>query len=243
MTYSFKNMPLTPTVARKHIIEYLQKMDRPKKRVDIIKYVENEHVKSGGMASNNATGPVKKAIASLLDENLVDNPLNGYYQLKNKVPSENTDPDLAIQEIQEPVEIEEEDAGLINVGKIIGAGPESVYVYYNLSDYELAQQKNNDFWPCKIGMTVGDVTIRILTQGIGTSMYRAPAVGLVIKCEDSRPLEKMIHKVLENANCKIESKFGSEWFHTSPDRIEQLFYDYLKIIDNMGKGIPITNTE
>jgi HTH-type transcriptional regulator/antitoxin HipB len=94
--------------------------------------------------------------------------------------------------------------------KVIGSGPESVYVYYFPSDYSPPS------WPCKIGRSKGDPLVRIRAQQ--ASMKERPLIPLVIKTDDSILLEAELHCSLTRCDA-----FGKEWFMTNPDEVERAY--------------------
>ena len=56
--YEYKGLPLTPTVAREHILECLHQHSIPVRRRDIVKYVEQQHQTHGGELGRDAVGSV-----------------------------------------------------------------------------------------------------------------------------------------------------------------------------------------
>ena len=99
------------------------------------------------------------------------------------------------------------------IEKEVGAGNESVYVYYFES-----QKGEADSWPCKVGRSRGCPENRIKQQQ--ASMMEEPVIGLIIWTENSRLDEAIIHNELSEN--KVES-FGKEWFYTKPGDIESLY--------------------
>ena len=66
-----------------------------------------------------------------------------------------------IMPMLEKEEVVEEKSYEYYVDKEIGAGKESVYVYYYDVYRELAQRDNQIFWQCKIGRTEKNVLERV----------------------------------------------------------------------------------
>ena len=54
-------------------------------------------------------------------------------------------------------------------------------------------------------------------------MTKLPVVGLVIKTDDARSLERAVHAALDAANARVEAAIGREWFATSPAKIKDWF--------------------
>jgi hypothetical protein len=101
----------------------------------------------------------------------------------------------------------------------LGSGAGAVYVYYYPRDKELAESKKESFWQCKVGMTESDVDTRIKAQRT-TASYEKPEIGLKIRTDNPRCLEKAIHAILELKGRKIDTDGGgNEWFLTSPTEV------------------------
>jgi len=120
--------------------------------------------------------------------------------------------------------------GKLTVGHRIGEGPECVYVYYHDSDAKLAKLDGQSSWPCKVGYTIGEPDARIIGQGAMTCFHRPPIVGLVIRTHDARSLERVLHSALTYVGRRIDAGAGSEWFNTSPERIERWFQAHLETL-------------
>jgi T5orf172 domain len=116
--------------------------------------------------------------------------------------------------------------GPLPVLKTIGEGRESVYVYYMKTEYELAKLQSRPTWLCKVGRTVGEPDLRILTQGALTAHSEVPIVPLVFKTEDSRNLERLIHAALAFSGRHRRGAPGTEWFDVNPSEIESLYESF-----------------
>ena len=79
-----------------------------------------------------------------------------------------------------------------------------------------------DKWPCKVGMTTSSITNRILSQS-STALPEYPHVALVIKTEDARKLETMLHNCLRYKKAETENAPGNEWFTSNPAEIKQIY--------------------
>ena len=211
------------------IIQYLGTQQKPVRRVDLTRYVENRHVELGGTAVANTQGRVMAALRRLVDDKMVLNPAFGFYSLIAKTTVE-----------IEAVETELNDATLVDgaseilvAERSLGSGDEIVYVYFQESERKLAGFENRKSWPCKVGYTAGSLTTRIISQGLVTSMSKLPCVGLVIKTEDGRNLERVLHSALDMAESRIPDALGSEWFETSPEKIAIWYLQFCEAIKEL----------
>ena len=73
-------------------------------------------------------------------------------------------------------------------------------------------------WECKVGMTESDIDTRIKAQRT-TAIYEKPEIGLEIRTDNPRCLEKAIHAILELKGRKMDTDGGNEWFLTSPNEV------------------------
>ena len=102
---------------------------------------------------------------------------------------------------------------------MLGSGSGAVYVYYYPRDKKLAESERRSVWECKVGMTESDVGNRVRSQRT-TAIYEEPEIGLEIRTDNPRCLEKAIHAILELKGRKIDtSGKGNEWFLTSPNEV------------------------
>jgi len=100
----------------------------------------------------------------------------------------------------------------------LGSGAGAVYVYYYPRDKKLAESEKKSVWECKIGRTEGDVGSRVKRQ-MTAAIYEKPEIGLEIRTDNPRCLEKAIHAILELKGRKIDTDGGNEWFFTSPNEV------------------------
>lgn len=101
----------------------------------------------------------------------------------------------------------------------IGSGTGAVYVYYFPRDKNLAESEGKSVWQCKVGRTEGDVGSRVKGQ-MTAAIYEKPEIGLEIRTDNPRCLEKAIHAILELKGRKIDTDGGgNEWFFTSPNEV------------------------
>jgi hypothetical protein len=85
-------------------------------------------------------------------------------------------------------------------------------------------------WECKIGSTGGEPIERVIGQGALTCFPRPPIIGLVIMTDDCRHLERILHAALTFARKRLPDGGGSEWFMTSPERVERWYNAFLQTI-------------
>jgi hypothetical protein len=189
--------------------------------------MEEAHAANGGTAGNGIAA-FKKAVADLIDRGIVRQPAPGFYELVGD--KSQGEAEAGVVEAGEPLEAASVGVELVSTNVVIGGGPESVYVYYNETDERLARAEGRDTWDCKIGFTAGNVSVRILGQAPLTSMARLPKVGLVIKTDDAKGLERVLHYMLDEAEARIDDAPGTEWFVTSPKRIADWYDAYSKAV-------------
>lgn len=221
--YKFEGLPLNPTMAMELIVQHLATQQRPVRRVDLTRIVENRHVELGGLAVTNTQNRVMQALRRLVDDKVISNPALGFYIL---ITSSQTASDGIEDFILEEAALIESATELLTTEMSIGAGTETVYVYFQEAERKLAGFENRKSWPCKVGYTGGSLTTRIISQGLATSMSKLPSVGLVIKTEDGRGLERILHSALDLAGARIADALGSEWFETSPEKISAWYEQF-----------------
>jgi len=173
-----------------------------------------------------------RVLRNLKDDGLVENFSPGWWrwvdcegngdsQALRQPDAQGATDDLAIESVNDVA------GGAIRAEKEVGAGPECVYVYFNPNDRVLAELQGRDVWECKVGRTSSsDATHRILGQGTRTALSRLPVIGLVIRTEDSAALERALHSSLRLLEADVPDSPGSEWFLTSPSRIEAWYASY-----------------
>lgn len=105
----------------------------------------------------------------------------------------------------------------------LGSGTGSVYLYYYPRDKESANSKRESVWECNIGMTKRSTSKRVGEQKEKFD-HQNPEIGLKIKTNNPRALEKAIHAILELKGQQVEtSGKGSEWFLTSPTEVVGIY--------------------
>lgn len=209
----YRGLKLTPNVFADILIELYD--GKQFERQDAIASVKKCFTEQGGILENrNYIDTFKKASQKLKDKGIVN---NGYgiwtlnYQLK--------DVEVVVQK--------ETDSKTYCVDKEIGSGNSSVYVYYYDAYKALADIKGQSVWECKIGRTDREPIQRIINQ-VGTCYPETPHIALIIYCEDSAKLETAIHSILKFKNRWIKDAPGDEWFMTSPEEIETIYFSILQ---------------
>jgi len=110
-----------------------------------------------------------------------------------------------------------------DVSLTLGSGTGSVYLYYYPRDKESANSKRESVWECNIGRTKRSISKRVGEQKEKFD-HQSPEIGLEIKTNNPRALEKAIHAILELKGQQVEtSGKGSEWFLTSPTEVAGIY--------------------
>ena len=218
--YPYRGMPLQP-VAFDTLAPRLFG-GKVVRRQDMIRAVVEEHRRLGGLPP--APGvPVepqaKLALRRMCATGVAERGGVGQYRFRADGSHEDVEPD------GEP-DTEEEEAAPptfdLPPERVIGDGPEMVYVYYLPTYRRLAEVEGRDRWACKVGFTRGLVSTRVLGQAT-TALPEIPVVGLALKGTRGRELEKTIHGMLGLNGRRIEGVPGREWFETSPAEVERIY--------------------
>jgi hypothetical protein len=178
------------------------------------------------LEADGAIPTVNKALKLLADQGIIESPRVGWWKIVQPLeqcslavpPTDIPAPESDETEAEAEPEPEPEPERRVHIQREIGNGPESVYVYYHDAYAELARRKGLFEWECKVGSTLGDPDLRVIGEGALTAFPRCPIIGLVIRTENARSLERAIHAALTLAGKRIEGGGGYEWFLTSPDR-------------------------
>lgn len=202
---SLLGVPLMVSNARRLVLKMF-KHKTQWRRKDLAVEVSKMHVSMGGISGQqNPQRIVKKVLSMLLKENAVIRVSFGTWRIVGSEPIQTS---CAIKDVAD---------------RIVGIGSGSVYCYFNPSDKELADIKGELSWPCKIGMTDGPVLDRIMEQGVRTAFSKPPRVGIIIKSDFPKTIERALHSALRIANASIRSAPGSEWFETSPEAVARWY--------------------
>jgi hypothetical protein len=222
---SHAGVPLMASVARRIILELFGKQSQWKTKA-LAREVEKIHLDRGGLkGAQTLRNVVNKALGYLLEDGQVENPEYGIWcgratgESKSEPVSDvsgNAVDEGAISEADELVPEE-----------TLGDGTETVYLYYSPNDRELAKLKGRDTWECKIGHSAtGKAADRILGQRPKTALSHPPLIGLEIRTDDSAALEQALHASLRLVEKEVPDSPGTEWFFTSPSRVEAWFLAY-----------------
>ena len=186
-------------------------------RWQIVNHVEEAHCKGVRKLSENEKQIVNDALISLKKKGLADNPERGFWSFLTTGESETP---KVIEKPQRQVDT----SGVKNIApeRTIGSGQGSVYLYYYPQYRERAESKDEKVWACKIGMTMhSEADGRIKEQATG--LPENPKMGLHIKTDKHRQIERIIHDILKVRGKHIEEAPGREWFLTSPSEVEDIY--------------------
>ena len=100
-------------------------------------------------------------------------------------------------------------------------GKDSVYLFYYPAYKELAEKNGEEFWQCKIGMTVDSVEKRVGTQGTG--IPEKATIALECRTDHPKELEDALHAILKLRGRHVTEAEGVEWFKTNPDEVERIY--------------------
>ena len=115
--------------------------------------------------------------------------------------------------------------------KFLGTGKQEVYLYYYPTYRENAELKRppvwkesrkDALWRCKIGET-HDQDTETRTKQQGRVFPEKKVTALVMRTDDSKRLETIIHEILKMWGRWIENAEGDEWFKTSPAEVERIY--------------------
>lgn len=189
------------------------------RRAELIEAVQEHHVANGGLPGNaDLTAATKKALSVLVRDGLLEQ--TGAYGLWRWVVEPEQDGLPGLDDALEDEDAEELE--LTDQTIVEGTGSGSVYVYFFPSYKLLADLRQEDRWPVKVGMTaVSQANIRISEQQ-GTAMPEEPMVAYIRKIDTPHRLERCIHSVLFYRGQQIDDAPGREWFKSNPDEIKAI---------------------
>jgi hypothetical protein len=215
--YQYQNLPLTASVAEYIILNSMR--GRQLSRKDIIRFVSETHVVSGGTSIEDyrTTQVVKKSLNNLKRKQLVENPVSGIYRILSGGLAES---DADVSDGDEP---EEDD--LVSTPKLspllsLGSGIESVYVYYYPVYQTEAAARGVTTWLCKVGRTDATAPFRVFSQATG--MPELPVIALEYRTDNSRMLESVIQGILSLRGKRSTMSPGSEWYTTSVNEVLEI---------------------
>lgn len=233
-------IPASPAIVKKVIPEILESKGALK-RSAIIGRLRQLLPSRGFTYSANSVTATKKALSQLVEEGKISSRRIGWYEPVRSSTEVAAQDDDSHENVLTPDEGPvEPTTPKLRIMRETGEGPECVYVYFHDAYLELAQSKGNSTWECKVGSTVGDPNERIIGQGALTCFPRCPVIGLVIRTHDGKNLEDLLHSALSYAGCRIDGNAGSEWFLTSPERIEKWFHQFKETVNILsGEVLPL----
>lgn len=220
--YKFKGCPMSPSVFGEDLIALFNM--RQFQRQTAIDEVYKFHSENGGLAGNaKSAAQVFKATTQKYLKPYMENVARGLWRLRYE-PFEGA----AVFQEDSFIELYEESKAdnpmetAFVVDEVIGVGDGSVYVYYYPTYKQLAELKNEYCWPCKIGMTDGSLGERIMGQS-STAYPEYLHIGLEIKCDAARDVEKAVHAVLALRGKLLCNAPGSEWYLTNPEEVKSVY--------------------
>ena len=225
--YKYAGATLIPSIAEELILELFD--GQTVKRKVIVDTVVQLHCERGGLPPvSEGWQCIKASLRSLKKKGLVQSVHYGHWQI-GKTPeslggSPQKQPGRVNTNPVDPPVVNPDDTDPIASGELsgvmtLGSGSSAVYVYYYPRDKKLAESERKSVWECKVGMTESDVGDRVKAQRT-TATYEEPEIGLKIRTDNPRCLEKAIHAILELKGRKINtSGGGNEWFLTSPNEV------------------------
>ncbi|MCX6027099.1 MAG: hypothetical protein NTY23_12740 [Chloroflexi bacterium] len=221
-------IPLMGRIARRFVLGLFKQ--RPQwTRQDLAVEVDRMHRERGGIPGTQVTVVVvKKVLRELKEEGEVVNVARGIWRKAGSGTAAPLLLDAPTTGDNQPAldDALQDDEDDITIVESIGDGPESVYVYYNPNDRELADRKGLDAWECKIGRTQGDVASRIGAQGAKTALSHEPIIGLVIRTDNAALVEAALHASLRLADRQVLDSPGAEWYFTSPPKVKQWYFAF-----------------
>ena len=111
-------------------------------------------------------------------------------------------------------------SALFKAEQTIGRGRQSVYLYY----YQWDRDSAKSVWECKIGRAEC-LQSRLRQQATDPEKFK---LGLHIKTDRSKDIERIIHDVLKKREKHIGESVRTEWFRTSPSEVEKIYKDRRK---------------
>lgn len=223
--YEYRDIPLTRAVTVSLLLDLYT--GETFSRKDAIDLISTTHIERGGLpgTQDHYTKQIKSGLRQLKDQGKADNPTRNYWRIYEE---DDVNIDDEIIDDLEDDEIEDDEIDISpekEVEKTIGYGSMCVYVYYYHSDKELAELKEEEYYPCKMGYTTNSATDRIDEQ-LGTANPEYPVIALEIKTDDPKKLETVMQYSLELRGRHKKDAPGKEWYMTNPVEIESI-YEYV----------------
>lgn len=190
-------------------------------RSAIVKLIEAEWASAGGQPmKSSTTSRVKRAMSTLVEGGVVENPVHGFYRLVDAL-SDDAPMEFTASIVGHADEVDDEPEELGSPPEVsLGKGDQFVYAFYLSTYRRLAEADGQDVWPLKIGMTTTSVEQRMASHR--TALPEEPSMAAVIRTGDAATLENIIQWVLTLRGRKLESG-GSEWFLSNPGELVSIY--------------------
>jgi hypothetical protein len=220
-------LPFVRPIVRQ-ITEDLFREQSQWKSGDLVNRIVQLHRARGGAAALNPGFMVRRVLHDLREEGLLIAPGHGWWRWTDAPTNGRpTTEEMPIDTTVSVDDVIDDFEPTIRTEKEIGVGSECVYLYFNPNDRRLAEFEARDVWECKIGRTSScDAINRILGQGTRTALSRLPTVGLVLRTDDAAALESALHASLRLVGAEVPDSPGTEWFVTSPSRVEAWYGNF-----------------
>ena len=225
--YKYAGAPLIPSIAEELILELFDGQNV--KRKVLVDTVVQSHCERGGLPPGSVDWQcIKASLRNLKKRGLAQNAHYAHWQIGKMPESSGESPQKTPERVNDktdesPVANPDDTVSIASVESssvmTLGSGSGVVYVYYYPRDKKFAESEGKSVWECKVGMTESDVDTRIKAQRT-TAIYEEPEIGLEIRTDNPRCLERAIHAILELKGRKIDTDGGgNEWFFTSPNEV------------------------
>ena len=221
----FTDIPLSPSIASKHL-EAVINPGKVYSRKELVDAVKGRHVAKGGVTGTaNVTGQVKKALHTLVNNGVLDNPRTGHYRkLVGSTTKSATEVERLEAEPDRPAEDESHSSTQLTplpAAEIsLGNGSECVYGWYLPSYRELARLQEERHFPIKVGRTTRNPDDRV-NESAGM-LPEKPVIGFLLRVDDSEPWERLLHaKLALRGRSRVDAN-GSEWFDTNLDELRHM---------------------
>lgn len=226
MSYKYKDIPLTPSIAKEIMVENFTSHVRYENK-EIREKVLEIHLENGGKIHRGKDlwrNVLKCALGQLKKDGKVNNPVRGFWEFTFSKDEKKDDVKIKaitnsqVEEKVSPTLKEKPEYASTGIQPkfIIGNKNNKGFVYlYYFPNYK---DNGNKAWPCKIGASKNNDYSRIYTQ-VGTAMPEEPILEMVIFHNDYKDLEKLIHFYFKIRNKHKKDARGNEWFIVNPDEI------------------------
>ena len=225
--YKYAGAPLIPSIAEELILELFN--GKTVRRKVLVDTVVQTHCERGGLPPGSVDWQcIKASLRNLKKNGFAQNAHYAHWQIGEMPKSPGESPQKTPERVNDktdesPVTNPDNTDPITSVelsGVMrLGSGSGAVYVYYFPRDKKLAESEGKSVWQCKVGRTEGDVGNRVKGQ-MTAAIYEKPEIGLEIRTDNPRCLEKAIHAILELKGRKIDTDGGgNEWFFTSPNEV------------------------